>query len=32
LFSEGRYLCGTMICMSLTFGRIAGINAAAEKP
>lgn len=32
LFSEGRYLCGTMICMSMTFGRIAGINAAAEKP
>jgi flavocytochrome c len=32
LFSEGSYLCGTMICYSMTFGRIAGINAAAEKP
>jgi fumarate reductase flavoprotein subunit len=32
LFGEGSYICGTMICMSLTFGRIAGINAAAEKP
>lgn len=32
LFGEGYYLCGTMICMSLTFGRIAGINAAGEKP
>ncbi|MFX0202273.1 MAG: FAD-dependent oxidoreductase [Candidatus Hodarchaeota archaeon] len=31
LFGEGYYLCGTMICMSMTFGRIAGINAAAEK-
>ncbi len=30
LFGEGYYLCGTMICMSLTFGRLAGINAAAE--
>jgi len=32
LFGEGSYICGTMICMSLTFGRIAGISAAAEKP
>jgi len=32
LFGEGSYICGTMICESLTFGRIAGINAAAEKP
>ncbi len=32
LFGEGYYLCGTMICYSMTFGRIAGINAAAEKP
>lgn len=32
LFSEGSYLCGTMICYSMTFGRIAGISAAAEKP
>jgi len=31
LFGEGSYICGTMICMSMTFGRIAGINAAAEK-
>ena len=30
LFGEGYYLCGTMICYSMTFGRIAGINAAAE--
>ena len=30
LFAEGSYLCGTMICYSMTFGRIAGINAAAE--
>lgn len=32
LFSEGTYLCGTMISYSLTFGRMAGINAAAEQP
>jgi fumarate reductase flavoprotein subunit len=32
LFSDGKYLCGTMISMSLTFGRIAGRNAAAETP
>lgn len=32
LFGEGHYICGTMICESLTFGRIAGRNAAAEKP
>jgi len=32
LFGEGSYICGTMICESLTFGRIAGMNAAAEKP
>jgi fumarate reductase flavoprotein subunit len=31
LFGEGSYICGTMICESLTFGRIAGMNAAAEK-
>jgi flavocytochrome c len=31
LFGQGSYLCGTMICESLTFGRIAGRNAAAEK-
>lgn len=31
LFGEGSYICGTMICESLTFGRIAGINAAAER-
>ncbi len=30
LFAEGSYLCGTMICYSMTFGRIAGMNAAAE--
>lgn len=30
LFGEGYYLCGTMICYSMTFGRIAGMNAAAE--
>lgn len=30
LFAEGCYLCGTMICYSMTFGRIAGMNAAAE--
>jgi fumarate reductase flavoprotein subunit len=32
LFGQGSYICGTMICESLTFGRIAGMNAAAEKP
>jgi fumarate reductase flavoprotein subunit len=31
LFGEGYYLCGTMICMSLTLGHIAGRHAAAEK-
>lgn len=31
LFGKGSYICGTMICESLTFGRIAGMNAAAEK-
>ena len=31
LFGEGSYICGTMICESMTFGRIAGMNAAAEK-
>jgi len=31
-FSEGVYLDGTMTSVSLTMGRIAGINAAAEKP
>lgn len=30
LFAEGSYMCGTMICYSMTFGRIAGINVAAE--
>lgn len=30
LFSEGNYLSGTMVSYSMTFGRIAGINAAAE--
>lgn len=30
LFAEGSYLCGTMICYSMTFGRIAGMTAAAE--
>lgn len=30
LFGEGYYLCGTMICYSMTFGRIAGMTAAAE--
>lgn len=32
LFGEGFYICGTMICESMTFGRISGMNAAAEKP
>jgi flavocytochrome c len=32
LFGDGFYICGTMICESLTFGRIAGMNAAVEKP
>jgi len=31
LFGEGSYICGTMISESLTFGRIAGRNAAAER-
>lgn len=31
-FSDGCYIDGTMTSMSLTFGRLAGINAAAEKP
>lgn len=31
-FSDGCYFDGTMTSLSLTFGRIAGINAAAEKP
>jgi fumarate reductase flavoprotein subunit len=31
LFGEGSYICGTMICESMTFGRIAGMNTAAEK-